>query len=86
MKILNNIIIIITTSDVNDSEDRYEAISVIEFQGTLSFTGQSEGHYTCNVKDSSSSKWFKTNDGCDPLQVSTSEVSKCGYVVLFKQA
>ena len=41
----------LTPRDVNDSEDWYETISVIEFKGTLSLTGQSEGHYICNVKN-----------------------------------
>ena len=74
-----------TFRDEGDSERCYEAISVIEFKGTLSLAGVSEGHYTCDVKDEFTKKWFKTNDGRDPLLISDSEVSRAGYVVLFKR-
>ena len=63
----------------------YEAISVIEFKGTLRPNGDSDGHYICDIKDNSSNKWFKTDDGTNPVQINTSEVSKNGYVVLYKK-
>ena len=71
--------------DVNGCYDWYEAISVIEFDGTLSSTGHSEGHYRCDVKEVTSKCWFKTNDDRDPAPIEDSEVSQYGYVVLFKR-
>ena len=63
----------------------YEAVAVIEFQGTLSRAGVSQGHYICDIKDKESKLWYRTNDNRDPIQISTSEVSKKAYAVLFKR-
>ena len=61
----------------------YEPISVIEYRGRLTSTGQSQGHYICDVKDVVSNSW--TNDNCDPVQIQSSNVSQSGYVILFKR-
>ena len=37
--------------DENGFQKWYEAIAVIEFDGRLSPTGDSAGHYTCDVKE-----------------------------------
>ena len=71
--------------DTQGSQDRYEAISVIEYDGRLSATGESEGHYTCDIKENISNMWFKTNDSSNPIPISVSTVSQYGYVVLFKR-
>ena len=60
-------------------------MSVVEYQGQLSRAGESQGHYICDVKDKKSKIWFRTNDDCDPIQLSMSEVSKKSYVVLYKR-
>ena len=57
-----------------------------KFKGRLSPTGESDGHYTCDIKENISNMWFKTNDSRNPIQISVSDVSKHGYVVLFKRA
>ena len=72
--------------DGTGSEAWYEPISVVEFRGRLHPDGSSEGHYVCDVKENSSNKWFRTNDDNLPIPISTSEVSKLAYVVLFKRA
>ena len=59
---------------------------MIEFDGRLSPTGESAGHYTCDVKEKISNMWFRTNDNSDPIQIRTSDVSQLGYVVLYKRA
>ena len=41
--------------DVQGCQGHYEAIAVVEFAGRLSSSGQSAGHYTCDVKDCKSS-------------------------------
>ena len=64
---------------------RYEPISVIEYQGVMSPTGVSQGHYICDVKNKSTNRWFRTNDNCEPVQIENSDVSKNGYVILLKR-
>ena len=71
--------------DTAGSQVWYEAISVIQHMGRLSSSGESGGHYVCDVKDKISNRWFRTNDDCTPIQIRTSDVSKNGYVVLFKR-
>ena len=63
----------------------YEPVSIIEFQGTVRQTGESEGHYLCDIKDRSSGAWFRTNDNYDPQQIDKAEVSKIGYVILYRK-
>ena len=86
---MNDIDYIFSNKYFRDSEgfqDWYEAISVIEYNGRLSPTGESEGHYTCDIKENISNIWFKTNDSRDPIQIRVSDVSEHGYVVLYKRA
>ena len=64
----------------------YQAIAVIEYVGTLSRTGFSQGHYICDVKEAKSSIWYRTNDEKFPIKLDVSEVSKNAYVVLYKRA
>ena len=63
----------------------YAAIAVIEFQGTITRAGDSQGHYICDIKDKETNLWFRTNDNRNPIQISTSQVSKKPYAVLFKR-
>ena len=58
---------------------------MIEYKGRLDRTGASQGHYICDVKDKKSKLWFRTNDNSDPVQLEISDVSKSGYVVLYKR-
>ena len=60
-------------------------MSVIEYQGSLASSGESRGHYICDVKDKSSGHWYRTNDNCNPRPIDVDEVSKCAYVVLYKK-
>ena len=71
--------------DAEGCQGQFEAISVIDFAGRLSSTGESGGHYTCDIKESKSNKWFRTNDSRLPIQIEEAQVSKTGYVVLFKR-
>ena len=63
----------------------YEAIAVIEFSGRLSQSGQSNGHYTCDIKENISCMWFRTNDNANPVPIREEDVSKFGYVVIYKR-
>lgn len=63
----------------------YEPLSVIDYDGRLNRTGDSQGHYTCDVKDVNSKSWFRTNDNCYPVQIKLSDVTKRGYVMLYRR-
>ena len=63
----------------------YEPIAVLEYDGRLRKSGESGGHYTCDIKENTSNVWFRTNDDQEPVQIEVSEVSKNAYVVLFKK-
>ena len=71
--------------DADGLQAFYEAIAVIEFKGIVTKTGQSNGHYICDVKDVDTKTWFRTNDDNDPIEIPVSSVSKQGYVVLYKR-
>ena len=51
--------------------------------GTLSNTGESRGHYICDVKHGG--KWFRTNDDCLPVEINVVDVTKNGYAFLFQR-
>ena len=78
-------IILFICRDSVGNVSQYAVISVIEFQGTLALTGQSDGHYICDIKESSSGKWFRTNDNNHPIPIESQDVSKSAYVVLYKR-
>ena len=64
----------------------YEPVSVVEFRGSESrTTGESRGHYVCDVKDKHSNLWYRTNDDCLPRLLNMADVSKYGYVILYKR-
>ena len=71
--------------DAGGFQTHYEAIAVIEYQGTLSSTGESHGHYICDIKDKNTNLWFKTNDNCAPVKIKVSDVSTNGYAILYKR-
>ena len=67
------------------TSSQYELISVIEYRGSVTATGISQGHYICDIKDSSSGRWFRTNDNNNPISIECDDVSKLAYVVLYKR-
>ena len=70
--------------DANGFETWYEPISVIDYRGNLAASGESQGHYTCDVKDVKTNEWYRTNDNAKPVQIQNNDVSKHAYVVLYK--
>jgi uncharacterized UBP type Zn finger protein len=71
--------------DTTKQFSQYEAVSIIEYQASVRSTGDSDGHYICDIKDRSSQKWFRTNDNNNPIPIELEEVSKFGYVILYKK-
>ena len=76
---------IILHKDSKNAASFYEAISVVEFNGTLQSSGESQGHYICDIMDKSSKSWYRTNNNSRPFQIRLQDVSKYGYVVLYKR-
>ena len=64
----------------------YDPISIIDFQGSINSSGQSQGHYVCDVQEQTSKLWFRTNDNCYPKQISSAQVSNKAYVILLKKS
>ena len=58
-------------------------MAVLEFAGTMDSSGESRGHYTCDVKDKEKN-WFRTNDNAVPMQIEMRNVTNLPYVVLYK--
>jgi hypothetical protein len=66
-------------------EAEYQAMSIIEFEGSINSSGQSHGHYICDVQDQSSKLWYRTNDNCHPIPIHLEDVSKHAYVILLNR-
>jgi hypothetical protein len=70
---------------MSGDDAEYQAISIIEFEGSINSAGQSQGHYICDVEEQSSKFWFRTNDNCYPEPILLEDVSKNAYVILLKR-
>ena len=55
----------------------YELFAVINWDGVVSSTGRTQGHYTANIKFGN--KWFHTNDKI--IKEIPRQYSKCAYVL-----
>ena len=86
---INNIYQVYSDSIVNrntlNGMDQFEAIGVVEYRGIISSTGESQGHYTCDIKYPHSQMWYRTNDSSIPILIQPKNVSKYPYVVLYKK-
>ena len=71
--------------DTADTVSRYEPVAIIEFQGSVRSTGESDGHYVCDIKERSTKMWFRTNDNNDPQPLEFEDVTKLAYVVLYRK-
>ena len=84
-QIIPTIITLYYFRDMQGHEANYEVISIIEFKGSLNSSGQSQGHYICDVQEQSTTSWFRTNDNCYPIPILLENVSKNAYVILLKR-
>ena len=71
--------------DAQGLEACYNAISVIEFQGSINSSGNSNGHYICDIQEKATNQWFRTNDNSNPVPIQQDQVTKKAYVVLLKR-
>ena len=63
----------------------YAPVACIEFQGCVSCSGESIGHYICDIKSDGDGRWYRTNDNDEPEAIDEQEVSNLPYVVLYKK-
>ena len=73
---------------IDDSENRpqtYMPISIIEYEGSFLSSKTSQGHYTCDVKSIETNNWYRTNDEFLPQLIQQQQVTKSGYVILYKK-
>ena len=63
----------------------FSPIACIEFQGTVSSSGDSKGHYICDIKSETEGTWIRTNDNDEPKAIEETQVSNMPYVVLFRK-
>ena len=63
----------------------FEAISLIEHQGSMLAGGETRGHYICDLKDDKSKLWFRTNDNLNPSEINLCDVTTKPVVVLYKK-
>ena len=75
----------INIEDSTGNVSKYETISIIEYQGSVSSLGRSEGHYICDIKERSTKQWYRTNDNNNPIPIEVEDVTKCGYVFLYRK-
>ena len=48
-------------------------------------TGESDGHYICDIKEKSTGSWFRTNDNYEPQYIEEVDVTKKAYVILYRK-
>ena len=58
---------------------------MIEHSGILKDSRKSSGHYICDIKDKKTGRWFRTDDDKSPRRIEAQNVSKFGYIVLYKR-
>ena len=72
--------------DERGLDANYEAIAVIEHQGSMTRDQEGQGHFICDVKHTGSDIWYRTNDNHNPTPVSCNNVTKKAIVILYKRS
>ena len=71
---------------MSGSDAVFEAIAVVEHQGSMTTDGEGQGHYICDVLEKRSKCWFRTNDNSYPVMTNKEQVTQNAYVVLLKRS
>ena len=80
----NNKISVIQSIEIMDEKQEsisYSPICVIEH---ISY-GKESGHYKADVKNKTLNSWFRTSDNAIPKQIENEEITKEGYIFLYKR-
>ena len=70
--------------DVQGNTGRFTPIAVIHHSGEV-INNTSRGHYQADVLDKVSADWVRTSDDEPPSYISKEEISKEGYIYLYKK-
>ena len=81
------IIILFLQWDRNEYQEvsaTFSPIGVIEHQGSVVGTTVT-GHYTADVFNHSTNQWYRTSDSSKPNMITKENLSKMGYIFLYKK-
>ena len=71
--------------DEDGNQHTYEPIAVIEHEGTFTSSRKTQGHYVCDVKNIHDNTWYSTNDEQKPRRLLKQNITKFGYVILYRR-
>ena len=75
----------VTIQDMNGESANFSPIAIIHHSGVV--TGNdTRGHYRADVKNQFSNTWYRTSDNDPSQKLSSQEVTKTGYIFLYKQS
>ena len=63
----------------------FEPIALVEHHGQMTQNEETQGHYICDLQDSASLAWFRTNDNQPPIEISLDRVTQTPVVVLYRK-
>ena len=87
-RILNNDVTAVdnmTLEDMQRNQAEYEPICVIKHEGQMNRRGDTAGHYTADVKNHKLKQWFRTSDNDIPVPITSDQVTKRGYIILYSR-
>ena len=75
----------LTLLDSNNHPRNYFPISIIHHRGGIQSGRNISQHYMCDVFCQRDQMWYHTSDSSEPRQLRKDEVSKTGYIILFRR-
>ena len=70
-------------TDRKNYECDFEPVAILEHEGFMNIDGSSFGHYRAEVK-SKSKQWYRTSDDSSPISIREDQITKKGYIFLFR--
>ena len=70
--------------DVEGKKATFTPIAVIHHNGGV-INNITQGHYQADILDKKSDKWIRTSDDEDPVIISKDNITKAGYIFLYKK-
>ena len=75
----------ITLLDINGESAKFFPIAIIHHTGNV--TGDStHGHYQADVRNKETNSWFRTSDNDCPISLSGENLTRKGYIFLYKKS
>ena len=75
----------VTLIDSNNCPRTYTPLSIIQHSGGIEHNVRSARHYMCDVKNIQDNKWYHTSDSTEPRVLRKNQVTKNGFIVLYKR-